>query len=89
LRSLELQEVFMTNHRPCYGKLFPSKAWREPGKERPDAVFEYVFRQWGTVARRPEITVDIEAWDHCVECREFDSCRELSAAKMLLEMAVT
>jgi hypothetical protein len=78
----------MNDHTPCYGKLFPSASWRQSGKERTDAVFGYIFQQWGTVARRPEITVDLEAWDRCVECHEFGSCRQLSAAKVLLEMAV-
>ena len=32
----------MTNHQPCYGKLFPSLTWHRSGKERPDGVFGFV-----------------------------------------------
>ncbi len=78
----------MKAHRPCYGKLFPSTAFRGAGSAAADAPFGFVFEQPGTCPRPPEITVDLEAWDRCVECPEFGSCRELSSAKVLLEMAV-
>ena len=75
-------------HLPCYGRLFPLLAWRQGGKEREDSVFTYSYPIPGTVARPPEVLVDLGAWDHCLECREFETCRQLSAAKLLLEMAV-
>ena len=78
----------MKEHRTCYGSLFPSAAFRQSGKERLEAVFGYVFTQPGTVPQPAEVTVDMNAWDRCVECQEFNSCRELSTAKMLLESAV-
>ena len=53
----------MQEHKPCYGKLFPSITCPRPGKEHPDAVFGYLIKQWGTVAYAPEIIVDVEAWD--------------------------
>jgi hypothetical protein len=77
----------MSEHMPCYGKIFPSNAWRQSGKDRPDAVFGYVFQQAGTATRTPEITVDLAAWDHCVQCPDLSSCHQLSIAKLLLEMA--
>jgi ArsR family metal-binding transcriptional regulator len=55
-------------------------AWPHPG-----AVFGYLIQQWGTAAYAPEITVDVAACDRCFECREFNSCRQLSAARILLE----
>jgi hypothetical protein len=78
----------MKDHKPCYGRLLPSTVFRQAPKERPDAPFGYLVQQAGTVSRPPEITVDIAAWDRCVECPDFGSCRELSTAKALLEMAV-
>ena len=77
----------MTNHRPCYGNLFPSLNWRESGKQRPDSVFGYVYGQPGTVRYPPDITVDLEAWDRCTVCQEFSTCLQLSAAKITLEAA--
>jgi hypothetical protein len=78
----------MRDHLPCYGNLFPSAALRQSGMDRPESVFGYVFQQCGTVARPPQITVDLAAWDRCVECQGFSTCMQLSAAKLLLEMAV-
>jgi hypothetical protein len=77
----------MKEHMDCYGKLFPSRSWRQSGRERPGAVFGYVFPQPGTVALPPEITADLEEWDRCTECREFSTCWQLSAAKALLEIS--
>lgn len=78
----------MAEHLPCYGRLFPPSAFRESGKDRPEAVFGFVLAQAGSVRRPPEVTVDFDAWDRCVACPEFSSCQQLSVAKMLLEMAV-
>jgi hypothetical protein len=78
----------MTEHRACYGRIFPSMHWHQSGKERPDGVFGYVFQQPGTVRRPPDVTIDLGAWDRCVECREFTSCLQLSTAKVTLEAAV-
>tara|TARA_R110001592_G_scaffold360963_2_gene670449 strand:- start:23058 stop:23285 length:228 start_codon:yes stop_codon:yes gene_type:complete len=34
------------------------------------------------------IKTDIEQWDECKECPEFDSCYKLSLAKVALESAI-
>ena len=78
----------MKNHKACYGELFPSRSWRGSGKERADGIFGYVYQQPGTVALPPGISVDLEEWDRCTECREFSTCWQLSAAKALVEMSV-
>ena len=78
----------MESHMSCYGKMFPSTAIRQPGKERPAAVFGFLPQQPGTVTLPPDITVDIDAWDRCVQCRDFSTCQQLSTAKVMLEMAV-
>jgi hypothetical protein len=78
----------MTEHRPCYGRLYPSMNWRQSGKEQPDGVFGYVFQSPENRQVPPEITVDLEAWDRCAECREFTSCLQLSTARITLEAAV-
>jgi len=78
----------MKQHMPCYGKLFRSTTVKRNGKERGDAVFGFAFAQPGTVALPPEVTVDVDAWDRCIECQEFAACQQLSTSKVLLEMAV-
>lgn len=75
----------MKEHRACYGRLFPSTVFRVSPREPVGAPFAYVFEQRGTVPRPPEIAVDLEAWDRCVECPEFGSCRQLSTSKLVLE----
>jgi hypothetical protein len=76
----------MKEHRACYGRLFPSAGFRESPQEPFGAPFGYVFEQRGVIPRPPEIVMDLEAWDRCVECPEFASCQQLSASKLLLEV---
>lgn len=77
----------MRDHKACYGKLYPSVAMRRSDADCRSAAFKYVVRQPGTVALPPSLTVDLAGWDRCVECAEFPSCRQLSAAKILLGIA--
>jgi hypothetical protein len=78
----------MPDHLPCYGKLFPSHGSQQAGTEPAHAVFGYLFAEPGTLPRLREITVNLAAWDRCLECRDFSTCQQLSAAKVLLEIAV-
>ena len=38
----------MKEHRPCYGRLFPSSGFRESPREPVGGPFGYVFEQRGT-----------------------------------------
>ena len=86
--NVTTQQTTGKEHPPCYGKLFPSHSWRQPGKERPDGVFGFEFQQPGSVTIPPDVTVDLRAWDRCVECDDFATCQQLSMGKLMLEMAV-
>ena len=78
----------MTGHRRCYGRLFPSMASYQSGKQHTDGVFGYVFQQPGTVRCPPDITVDLAEWDHCAACGDLTACLQLSTARITLEAAV-
>jgi len=86
--NVTTEQTTEKQRKSCYGKIFPSHSWRQSGKERPDAVFGFEFQQQGTVTIPPDITVDLRAWDRCVECSDFATCEQLSMAKLMLQMAV-
>ena len=56
-----------------------------PHLSQPPGRQVQVHSSGGTVPRPPQVAVDLEAWDRCVECPEFGSCQQLSASKLLLE----
>ena len=86
--NIATEQTTRKEHLHCYGRIFPSHSWRQPGKDRPDAVFGLEFQQQGSVSISPGVTVDLRAWDRCVECDDFATCQQLSMAKLMLEMAV-
>ncbi len=42
----------------------------------------------GQVAHKRTATVDREAWQKCLECRDLNGCYRLSTGTMLMEIAV-
>lgn len=76
-------------HKRCYGKLFPSVLGLEVDRTVSGKAFEYrIERAGGTFVSRRGIAVQMDQWDDCLECPEFDSCYKLSMAKLTLETAV-
>jgi hypothetical protein len=86
--SVAVSENLIGRHMPCYGKLFPSVHPPAARTERTGAVFGYAFEPPGAVSLAPAVTIDLDAWDRCVQCPEFSNCRNLSSAKLMLEMAL-
>jgi hypothetical protein len=78
-------------HRDCFGKMFPDDLHlkdNEPNKGKVFTVF--MGFQGGMIPRRTDrsIEADIEQWDDCQQCPEFESCYKLCMAKVTLESAI-
>lgn len=68
-------------HTDCYGNLFPTS-------ESPTTGEVFQLQPVGPVGitpRRRAVKTDLQAWDRCRACPEFDDCYQLSMAKLLLE----
>ena len=46
-------------------------------------------RPHGTVVTERRVRVDMEQWDDCLACEEFEHCRKLAQAKLSLESVVS
>ena len=77
-------------HQPeCYGTLFPSVL--DLPEERPASgkVFTIVLERAGGMWRSSRsVTADMEQWDECQQCPEFEGCFKFSMAKLALESAI-
>ena len=77
------------DHNQCYGNMFPSV--NSPRTDVPlrGKVFSTELKRAGgmTIATR-RTGVDLDAWNECVACQEFDGCYKLSMAKLALETGV-
>ena len=77
------------NHSECYGNMFPSV--NSPRTDVPlrGVVFSAELeRAGGMVIATRRTGVDLDTWNECVACEEFDHCYKLSMAKLALETGV-
>ncbi len=73
----------------CYGRLFPGV--QDVGSNRPakGKVFTVsTYNPGGMFHYDHSVTADMDQWDRCRECPEFDGCYHLSMATLALESAV-
>ena len=78
----------MNREQECYGKMFPSVVEMAHNRAVVGKVFGYQLDYSGQVAQKRQTTIDRDAWQKCLECRELDGCFRLSAGTMLMELAV-
>lgn len=78
----------MNREQECYGKMFPSVVEMAHFKAVKGKVFGYHLDYSGQVVQKRDTTVDRDAWQKCLECRDLDGCYRLSAGTMLMDLAV-
>ena len=71
-------------HPSCYGNLFPDKL---DASTKGKAFSLHYVTPTGMFPRRSRPVVDIDAWDECAKCPEFENCYKLSMARLLLAQA--
>jgi hypothetical protein len=76
-------------HRDCFGTMFPDDLHLKDNRPNKGKVFTVWMKQveGGVVSPRTDriIETDIEQWDDCQQCPEFDSCYKLCLARVTLE----
>ncbi len=78
-------------HRDCFGTMFPDDLHlknNQPNKGKVFTVFMGLTSGMMPVRTDRSVEADIEQWDDCQQCSEFDSCYKLCLAKVTLESAV-
>ena len=81
-----------TQHKECFGTMFPDDLHLKVNESNKGKVFTVWLKELvdGVVRIHSgrSIKADIEEWDDCQKCPEFDSCYKLCLAKVTLESAV-
>lgn len=78
-----------THHQECFGTMFPDVLHVENDRPQRGKVFSLLLKRAGGMYRcNREVTADIEQWDQCRNCPEFDNCYQLSTAKLSLASAI-
>lgn len=76
-------------HKECFGKMFPDDLHLKNNVPNAGKVFTANVQLVGGMARGDRsIEANIEEWDDCRQCPEFESCYKLCLAKVAMESAV-
>ena len=77
-------------HKDCYGTMFPDSLHMKNNVPNRGKVFAATVELVGGMARGDRsIETDIEEWDDCQQCPEFESCYKLCLAKTSLRGAIS
>lgn len=69
---------------PCYGRLFPETIH---GDSKGKVFSLRYVTPVGMMPRRTQPVVDLNAWDECSKCPDFENCYKLSMAKLAIAQA--
>lgn len=76
-------------HNSCYGKMFPDILHDSGDGPHRGKVFSFEFQSAGGLCRTDrETATNMDVWDDCVRCPEFDACYKLSMAQLALQSAI-
>jgi len=77
------------HHAEFYGTLFPDVLNLPEDRSASGTVFTVLLQRAGGMWRgKRSITANMERWDECQECPDFDGCFKFSMAKLTLESAI-
>ena len=79
------------DHKECYGTMFPDSLHFAANKPIRGKVFRYELDSVdGVVSTRSDRSADadIEQWDDCLACPEFEHCYKLCLGKLTLQAAI-
>ena len=78
-----------TEQKECFGTMFPDDLHLRNNEPNKGKVFSVWVKLTGGFSRGDRrIEADIEQWDDCRQCSEFESCYKLCLAKVTLESVV-
>jgi len=76
-------------HKSCFGAMLPSMLSLRTGKPVAGKAFSvFLGMPHGTVVTERRVEVDMEQWDDCRACDEFEDCYQLCTTRVALESAV-
>ena len=78
-------------HKECYGTMFPDALHFRNNEPSVGKVFAFELDStvgMGAVRSARKFSANIDEWDDCLKCPEFEHCYKLCMAKMSLESVI-
>ncbi|HKI17388.1 MAG TPA: hypothetical protein VKA15_05890 [Isosphaeraceae bacterium] len=77
------------HHPECYATMFPDVLRLSEDRPTAGKVFTVLLQRAGGMWRcNRTVTANMQQWDECQECPDFDGCYKFSMAKLALESAI-
>jgi len=74
-------------HKACYGTIFQELSAIDPQSKAHDAAVVDHVESRGLAPPKHIAVLNMEAWDDCVACAEFETCYKLATARLLVKAA--
>lgn len=78
----------MTEHKPCYGTMFPDLIAPVDTGMHSGEVFSFEIKNFGLTHGERRVDVAMDAWEECLRCSDFEDCYKLSTGKLMLQTAI-
>ncbi|MFK5997948.1 MAG: hypothetical protein QM492_07550 [Rhodobacterales bacterium] len=75
-------------HKACYGTIFPDISSMNRQSNQHGIAISVQVEPRGLAPPKQTVTVNIDAWDKCVACDEFETCYRLATARLLVKAAL-
>lgn len=69
----------------CFGTIYPDLEQMQFGKPLAGKVFHISIESQGPGHRERKLQIDLDAWQDCQQCPDFQNCRDFSCAKLEMQ----
>mgnify|MGYP001813446478 CR=1 FL=1 len=76
------------DHKACYGTMFHDTLHFGTNAAMKGKVFSFELDSSGLARSDRKVVANIDEWDDCLRCPEFEHCYKFCMAKLALEDAV-
>jgi hypothetical protein len=74
----------------CYGMIFPDvPRFQDSGPSKGKVFSVRTTPSGGLAGPAEDVELDVDEWDDCQQCEEFESCYKLCLAKMSLKSVLS
>jgi hypothetical protein len=71
--------------KDCFGTIYPDLEQFQFGKPMRGKVFQIAVSTLGPGQRDRNLTIDVQAWEACRQCEDFQNCFDFSNAKLQMQ----
>lgn len=71
--------------KTCFGAIYPDLEHFQFGKPMIGKVFQITVNTVGPGNRERKLDIDVDAWEDCRRCGDFQNCLDFSNAKLQMQ----